>query len=47
MTIDEIRELLDYDKPEGDDILEKLCGIAICDEVTDSVEVKKNAYNRG
>ena len=46
MTIDEIRKLLDYDKPEGDDILERLCGIAICDEVTDSVEIKKNAYKR-
>ena len=44
---DKIWNLLEHDKPEGDDILERLCGIVSCDEVTDSVEMKKNAYKRG
>ena len=47
MTIDEIDKFLEHDKPEGDDILERLCGIVSCDKVTDSVEMKKNAYKRG
>ena len=28
MTIEEIEKLLDHDKPEGDNILRDLCGVA-------------------
>jgi len=41
---DEIKKLLDYDKPEGCSILEELDGAVHSDDVSSSVDLKKNIY---
>ena len=46
MSLEEIEKLLKYDLPEGDEISEKLTGIAESPNKTNAVELKKSAYNR-
>ena len=46
MTIDEIKALLDYDKPEGNEGLNRITGIMSIDDITDSVKFKKECYTR-
>ena len=41
-----IQDLLDYDKPEGDDILEKISGIIDIDSELDAVQLKKASQVR-
>ena len=36
ITLEEIEELLDHDKPEGDTILQDLCGIVKRDDTEDA-----------
>jgi hypothetical protein len=43
-NLDEIKKLLDYDKPEGCSILEELDGAVHSDDVSSSVDLKKNIY---
>lgn len=45
-TIEEIEKILDYDKKEGDDVLENIAGLIKTDEVTNSVKLKKESYER-
>ena len=40
-NIEDIKKILDNDKPEGDTTLEELDGLVHFDKVTDSVELKK------
>ena len=44
MTLEEIEKFLDYDKPEGDNILDELDGIVHSETITNSVDLKKNSY---
>ena len=46
MTIEEIRELLYYDKPEGNKGLYEISGIIERDDIPDSVKFKKECYTR-
>ena len=46
MSLEEIEKLLKYDLPEGDEISEKLTGIAESPIKTNAVELKKTSYNR-
>ena len=46
MSLEEIEKLLKHDLPEGDEISEKLTGIAESPIKTNAVELKKSAYNR-
>ena len=45
-NIDDIKKILDNDKPEGDTTLEELDGLVHFDKITDSVELKKESYDR-
>lgn len=40
-SIEEIKKLLDYDKPERDNILQDLTGIVSSEEIVDPVKEKK------
>ncbi len=42
-----ITDMLDYDKPEGDTLLEELSGLVHSPTQTDSLKLKKEAYDRG
>lgn len=42
-----ITDMLDYDKPEGDRLLEELSGLVHSPTQTDSLKLKKEAYDRG
>ena len=44
MTLDQIENFLEHDKPEGDDILDELDGIVHSDISTNAVTLKKNSY---
>ena len=44
MTLDQIEKVLEYDKPEGDNVLDELDGIVHSDVITNSVDLKKNSY---
>ena len=44
MTLDQIEKFLEYDKPEGDNVLDELDGIVHSDVITNSVDLKKNSY---
>lgn len=44
MTLDQIEQYLDHDKPEGDTVLDELDGIIHSDVITDAVDLKKNSY---
>ena len=44
--LDDIQDLLDHDKPEGDDILEKISGIIDIDSELDAVQLKKASQVR-
>lgn len=41
-----IHDLLDHDKPEGDNILERICGIIDMDSECDAVQLKKASQVR-
>ena len=45
-TIEEIEKILDHDKKEGDDVLKNIAGLIKTDEVTNSVKLKKESYER-
>ena len=47
MTEEEIKSLLDYDLPEGDQASEKLCDLIDNSVQTNSVQLKKQSYIRG
>ncbi len=47
MSLDEIEKLLKHDLPEGDDVSEKLTGLANSPVRTNAVELKKASYKRG
>ena len=40
----EIIDMLDHDKPEGDDVLEKITGIIHVESKLDIVELKKDRF---
>ena len=42
-----ITDMLDYDKPEGDTLLEELSGLVHSPTQTDILKLKKEAYDRG
>ncbi len=44
MTLDQIEQYLDHDKPEGDTVLDELDGIIHSDVITNAVDLKKNSY---
>ena len=44
-SLEEIKKLLDYDCPQGNE-LDKISGIIEFDEPTNSVDLKKQAYKR-
>ena len=44
MTLDEIKKLLKNDLPEGDEVSEKLTGLADAPVRTNAVELKKASY---
>ena len=46
MTEEDIKKLLDYDLPEGDQISEKLTGLIDNPVETNAVELKKQSYKR-
>jgi len=41
MTLDQIEQYLDHDKPEGDTVLDELDGIIHSDVITNAVDLKK------
>lgn len=45
-NMEDIKKILENDKPEGDTILKELDGIVHFDKVTNSVELKKESYDR-
>ena len=47
MSLKEIEKLLKNDLPDGDEISEKLTGIAVSPIKTNAVELKKASYKRG
>lgn len=47
MSLEEIEKLLKHDLPDGDEISEKLTGIADAPIKTNAVELKKASYKRG
>ena len=44
-SLEEIKKLLDYDCPQGNE-LDKISGIIEFDEPTNSVDLKKQTYKR-
>lgn len=44
MTLDQIEQYLNHDKPEGDTVLDELDGIIHSDVTTNAVDLKKNSY---
>ncbi len=46
ITQNNISNMLDHDKPEGDTILEELSGLVHSPTQTDSLKLKKTAYDR-
>lgn len=46
MSLDEIEALLSHDLPEGDEISEKLVGLAESPVKTNAVDLKKSSYKR-
>ena len=46
MSLDEIEALLSHDLPEGDEVSEKLVGLAESPVKTNAVDLKKSSYKR-
>ena len=44
MTLDQIENFLEHDKPEGDMVLDELDGIVHSEVRTNAVDLKKNSY---
>ncbi len=47
MSLEDIEKLLKHDLPSGDDVSEKLTGLADAPIKTNAVELKKESYKRG